>query len=60
MKSSISLVSSEQSASFRVISLMLTITPLWLMLAAPDTSADAQTASSPADWTQLLRDNMQR
>jgi outer membrane protein assembly factor BamB len=52
---------------------MLTIAPLWLMLAAANTSAYAQTshdvsnsstttstASSPADWTQFHRDNMQR
>jgi hypothetical protein len=44
-------------------SLMLAIAPLWLMLATANTSAHAQTsASTPscADWTQFLRDNMQR
>jgi len=39
---------------------MLAIAPLWLMLAAGNTPAYAQTTSSPADWTQFLRDNMQR
>jgi uncharacterized repeat protein (TIGR01451 family) len=38
---------------------MLAIAPLWLLLAAAGTSAHAQT-SSPADWTQFHRDNMQR
>jgi glucose dehydrogenase len=52
---------------------MLAIAPLWLMLAAANTSAYAQTpdnvsnasatttpAPSPAEWTQFHRDNMQR
>jgi outer membrane protein assembly factor BamB len=39
---------------------MLGIAPLWLMLAAANTSAYAQATSSPADWTQFHRDNMQR
>jgi len=30
------------------------------MLVPANTSADAQATSSPADWTQFLRDNMQR
>jgi len=36
--------------------------PLWLMLAAANSSAYAQasTPPSPADWTQYHRDNMQR
>ena len=63
----------KQTASFSIVSLMLAIAPLWLMLAAANTSAYAQTsdnvsdasattstASSPGDWTQFLRDNMQR
>jgi uncharacterized repeat protein (TIGR01451 family) len=46
----------EQTASFRIVSLMLAIAPLWLMLAA-----HAQTSNpSPGDWTQFHRDNMQR
>ena len=49
----------KQTASFSIAGLMLAIAPLWLMLAAADTPAQAQTAS-PADWTQFLRDNMQR
>jgi outer membrane protein assembly factor BamB len=50
----------KHSASFRIVSLMLAIAPLWLMLATANTSAHAQTTSSPADWTQFMRDNMQR
>jgi outer membrane protein assembly factor BamB len=71
MKSSISVTNRKQTASFRIVGLMLTIAPLWLMLAAANTSAYAQTsdevsnttastAPSPADWTQFHRDNMQR
>ena len=61
----------QQTTSFRFVNLMLAITPLSLMLGTANTSAHAQmfndvssssavAASSPADWTQLLRDNMQR
>ncbi len=63
----------KQTASFSIAGLMLAIAPLWLMLAAANTSAYAQTsdnvsnasatttpAPSPADWTQFHRDNMQR
>jgi hypothetical protein len=50
----------KQTASFRMVGLMLAIAPLWLMLAIATTSAHAQTTSSPADWTQFHRDNMQR
>ncbi len=48
---------------------MLAIAPLWMMMAAAYTSAHAQASNavpnaavtpSPADWTQFLRDNMQR
>ena len=73
MKSPICAVPREQTASFGIAGLMLAIAPLWLMLAAAYTSAYAQTsdnvsnasatttpAPSPADWTQYLRDNMQR
>ncbi len=49
----------KQTASFSIAGLMLAIAPLWLMLAAANTS-QAQTAPSPADWTQFHRDNMQR
>jgi hypothetical protein len=45
---------------FRIVLSIVTIAPLWLMLAAANTSAYAQTTSSPADWTQFLGDNMQR
>ena len=59
----------KQTASFRIAGLMLAIAPLWLMLATANTPAQAQASnatpnaavtSSPGDWTQLLRDNMQR
>jgi outer membrane protein assembly factor BamB len=61
----------KQTASFRIMGSLLTIAPLWLMMTAANTSAHAQTfdnvfnsstapVSSPADWTQFLRDNMQR
>jgi uncharacterized repeat protein (TIGR01451 family) len=51
----------EHPASFTIVTLILTIAPLWLMLATANTSAHAQTSSpSPADWTQFLRDNMRR
>ena len=50
----------QKAASSSIVSLTLAITPLLLMLAAVTTSAHAQTTSSPADWTQFLRDNMQR
>ena len=68
MKSS--LVNKKQNAAFGIVGLMLTVALLWLTLAAANTAAFAQTqndvsdpsavASSPADWTQFLRDNMQR
>jgi outer membrane protein assembly factor BamB len=51
--------SKKQIAPFSIVSVILTIAPLWLMLVAI-TPAHAQTTSSPADWTQFLRDNMQR
>jgi len=70
MKSPIYTAQKKQCASFRIACSSLAITPLWLMLAAANTSAYAQAsdeasnvssaASSPADWTQFLRDNMQR
>jgi uncharacterized repeat protein (TIGR01451 family) len=50
----------EQTASCRIVTLMLAITPLLLMLAAANTSAQTSTTPSPADWTQFHRDNMQR
>jgi outer membrane protein assembly factor BamB len=51
----------KQTAFFKIVSLMLAIAPLWLMLAATNTPAHAQTSNpSPGDWTQFLRDNMQR
>jgi outer membrane protein assembly factor BamB len=55
MNSSIRLVD-----KFRIVLFIVTLSPLWLMLAAAGTLADAQATSSPADWTQFHRDNMQR
>jgi hypothetical protein len=70
MKFSISLIRGKQTASCKIVGLLLAITPLWLMLATANTSAHAQTSNttaatstttpSPADWTQFHRDNMQR
>jgi uncharacterized repeat protein (TIGR01451 family) len=69
MNSSIRVADRKQSASFRIVLSIVTITPLWLMLAIADPSAIAQTSdevsnsattASPGDWTQFLRDNMQR
>jgi hypothetical protein len=73
MKSSLSLVNIKQTVSFRIVGLTLTMPLVWLMLAAANTSAYAQTsddisnssattatASSPADWIEFHRDNMQR
>ena len=59
----------KRTASFRIVSFMLAIAPLWLMLAPANTPVHAQTPMdvsnssnppSPADWTQFHRDNMQR
>jgi hypothetical protein len=60
MKSSVCVSDRSRNASFRIVLSLVTIVPLWLMLVAADTSADAQTTSSPADWTEFHRDNMQR
>jgi outer membrane protein assembly factor BamB len=65
MNSSIRVIDRKQSASFGIVLSIVTITPLWLMLATASSSAIAQmsnsaTAASPGDWTQFLRDNMQR
>jgi hypothetical protein len=62
----------KQTAYCRIVGLMLTIAPLWLMLITANPSAHAQTSDdvsnstaattnpSPADWTEFHRDNMQR
>ena len=54
----------EQTACLWLAGLMLALMPLWLMLAIANPSANAQTSddvSRPsADWTEFLRDNMQR
>jgi uncharacterized repeat protein (TIGR01451 family) len=73
MKLSICVPHIRQFASSTILGSVLTIAPLWLMLAAANTSAYAQTSDdvssssattsatfSPADWTQFHRDNMQR
>ncbi len=73
MKFPLCLTHRKQTASFRIAGSMLAIASLWLMLAAANTSAYAQTsdnvsnatatttpAPSPADWTEFHRDNMQR
>jgi outer membrane protein assembly factor BamB len=62
MKSPIYVTNRKQTASFRIAGLLLAIAPLWLMLAAANMSVHAQTSStpSPADWTQFLRNNMER
>jgi outer membrane protein assembly factor BamB len=51
----------EQTASFRILNLLLAVAPLWLMLTTTTTSAYAQTSNpSPGDWTEFHRANMQR
>jgi outer membrane protein assembly factor BamB len=73
MKSLNSFADRKQAAAFTLVCRMLAITPLWLVLAAANTCAYAQTfddvsnssaatsnPSSPADWTEFHRDNMQR
>jgi outer membrane protein assembly factor BamB len=60
MKSPLCVTRKKQTASFKMMVSTLAIAPLWLMLAATNTSAYAQATSSPADWTQFHRDNMQR
>ncbi len=57
--SNICVTSRKQTASFSIAGLMLALAPLWLMLATANTS-QAQTTSSPADWREFHRDNMQR
>ena len=62
------LTSRKQIASSKIVSLMFVIVPLWLTIGAANTPACAQAsntlpnaaASSSGDWTQFLRDNMQR
>ena len=56
----ICVINRKQTASFSIAGLVLASVPLWLMLATANAPAQAQTTSSPADWTQFLRDNMQR
>lgn len=70
MKSPLRIVDGKRALSLKIVSLMLTIAPLCLMLAAATMSAYAQVSdvvtsattstSSPGDWTQFLRDNMER
>ncbi len=71
MKFPLSLVNRKQTASIRISGWTFTIALFWLMLTAANPSAQAQTSddvsnsttnttASPGDWTQFLRDNMQR
>jgi outer membrane protein assembly factor BamB len=60
MKSSVCVSDGNRNAFFRIVLFIVTIAPLWLMLAAASASADAQATSSPGDWTEFHRDNMQR
>jgi len=72
MSSSIRFANKKQNASFRIMLSVVTIAPLWLlMLVAINMSASGQTSddvastaasipSSPSDWTEFHRDNMQR
>jgi len=56
MKSPICMIHKKQAAFFSIAGLILAIAPLWLTLATK-----AQTSSpSSADWTEFMRDNMQR
>jgi outer membrane protein assembly factor BamB len=59
MKSPICVTNRKQTPSFRIAGLLLAVVPLWLILAAANTSVHAQTPS-PSDWTEFHRDNMQR
>ena len=69
--SKICVTNRKQIASFWIARSMLAIAPLWLMLAAANTSAQtgtdvsgSSTTTSPApplsNWSQFLEDNMQR
>jgi outer membrane protein assembly factor BamB len=73
MKFPLCVTRKKQTASFRMVGLMLAIAPLWLMLATANTSMHAQTSDdvsnssatasttpSSADWTEFHRDNMER
>jgi outer membrane protein assembly factor BamB len=61
VKSPICVANNAQNGFFRILGLMLAIMPLWLMLAAGNTSAQTSSSTpSPSDWTQFLRNNMQR
>jgi len=60
MNSSIQVVDRKQNASFKIVLSIVMIAPLWLMMASANTSAHAQNTSSPGDWTEFHRDNMQR
>jgi glucose dehydrogenase len=44
----------------KIVSTIVTIVPLSLMMVAAPTFTFAQAQSSPADWTEFHRDNMQR
>jgi len=70
MKSPLRVVNGKRALSIGIVSFMFAVGLLCLILAAATMSAYAQASdvvtsaststSSPADWTQFLRDNMQR
>ena len=53
--SNISVTNRKQTSSFRMVGLMLAIAPLWLMLAAANTSAYAQTSDNVSPARPPLR-----
>ena len=64
MKSSICVTNRKPTASFGIVSLLLAIAPVWLLQAAAALNTvlptNASDPTSPADWTEFHRDNMQR
>jgi len=72
VKSSLCVVNGSRVVSFKILDLIFVTASLWLILATASTSAHAQsaedvsksattnTSSSPGDWTQFVRDNMER
>jgi len=69
MKISLCITHRTHIASFRIVSSMLAVTPLWLILATANTSARTQTAddvasssttSSSADWKEFHGNNTLR
>jgi len=54
MKFPISVIDRKQTASFRIVGLMLMIAPLWLMLASANTPATAQTSHHEGNRRQQV------